>query len=206
MAELEVKGKEQTWGAILGVVLLAPPPAGMPLEAWRVAAVAVLMAVWWTSEALPLPATALLPIVLFPLLGAAAPAVAAAPYADPIIFLLLGGFILGSAMQRWLLHKRIGLIAILLIGTTPNRLIGGFMLATALLSMWVSNSATAIMMLPVAVSIVALLDDRETGRKIRATAGGENFAGALVVGGGCGWRDGGGGRTMKRAEPPPFPV
>ncbi|HMO87476.1 MAG TPA: anion permease, partial [Lacipirellulaceae bacterium] len=77
MAELEVKGKEQTWGAILGVVLfavmlLAPPPAGMPLEAWRVAAVAVLMAVWWTSEALPLPATALLPIVLFPLLGAAA--------------------------------------------------------------------------------------------------------------------------------------
>ena len=186
MAELEVKGKEQTWGAILGVVLfavmlLAPPPAGMPLEAWRVAAVAVLMAVWWTSEALPLPATALLPIVLFPLLGAAAPAVAAAPYADPIIFLLLGGFILGSAMQRWLLHKRIGLIAILLIGTTPNRLIGGFMLATALLSMWVSNSATAIMMLPVAVSIVALLDDRETGRKIRATAGAHNFAVALML-------------------------
>lgn len=163
MAELEVRGKEQTWGAILGIalfvgVLLIPVPSDMPLQAWRVVAVAVLMAVWWTSEALPLPVTAMIPLVLFPLLGISSALDAAAPYADPIIFLLLGGFIIGAAMQRWSLHKRIGLLAILCIGTTPSRLIGGFMLGTALLSMWVSNSATAIMMLPVAVSIAALFE------------------------------------------------
>jgi solute carrier family 13 (sodium-dependent dicarboxylate transporter), member 2/3/5 len=166
MAELEVKGKEQTWGAALGIVLFVgllftPAPADMPLHAWRVVAVAVLMAVWWTSEALPLPVTAMVPIILFPLLGISSALDSAAPYADPIIFLLLGGFIIGAAMQRWSLHKRIGLLAILWVGTTPSRLIGGFMLGTALLSMWVSNSATAIMMLPVAVSIAALFDRQD---------------------------------------------
>jgi solute carrier family 13 (sodium-dependent dicarboxylate transporter), member 2/3/5 len=182
MAELEVKGKEQTWGAILGIalfvgVLAAPAPADMPPQAWRVAAVAVLMAVWWTTEALPLPVTALTPIILFPLLGISSLLDAASPYADPIIFLLLGGFILGAAMQRWSLHKRIGLLAILYIGTTPSRLIGGFMLGTALLSMWVSNSATAIMMLPVAVSIAALFDSQDPA----ARTAHRNFSVALVL-------------------------
>ncbi|MFN3746772.1 MAG: SLC13 family permease [Hyphomicrobiaceae bacterium] len=182
MAELEVKGKEQTWGAILGLALFAgmlaaPAPADMPPQAWRVAAVAVLMAVWWTTEALPLPVTAMTPIIAFPLLGIASPVDSASPYADPIIFLLLGGFILGAAMQRWSLHKRIGLLAILYIGTTPSRLVGGFMLGTALLSMWVSNSATAIMMLPVAVSIAALFESQDP---LSQTAH-RNFSVALML-------------------------
>jgi solute carrier family 13 (sodium-dependent dicarboxylate transporter), member 2/3/5 len=182
MAELEVKGKEQTWGAILGMVLfvgvlVTPAPADMTLQAWRVVAVAVLMTIWWTTEALPLPVTALVPIILFPLLGISSVFDTASPYADPIIFLLLGGFIIGAAMQRWLLHKRIGLLAILFIGSTPNRLIGGFMLGTALLSMWVSNSATAIMMLPVAVSIAALFDRQDPAAHVAH----RNFSVALML-------------------------
>ncbi len=163
MAELEMHGKNRFRGAIVGIVLLAgflfmPAPSDIPVKAWHVAGVALLMAVWWISEALPIPATALVPLVAFPLLGVATMRQTAAPYADPIIFLFLGGFIIGTAMQRWALHKRIGLRAIVLVGLSPRRLIGGFLLSTALLSMWISNSATAIMMLPVAISVLALLD------------------------------------------------
>jgi sodium-dependent dicarboxylate transporter 2/3/5 len=152
MPENELKGRDRTYGAIIGIaalaaVLIIPPPSDVPVAAWRVAGVAVLMATWWITEALPIPATALIPLVLFPQLGVSSMRGTATPYADPIIFLFLGGFIIGTGMQRWALHKRIGLRAIKLTGTSPRRLIGGFMLATALLSMWISNSATAIMML-----------------------------------------------------------
>lgn len=182
MPEIEIKGRERTWGLVIGIVLFAgllaaPAPPDMPAQAWPVVAVAVLMAVWWTSEALPLPVTALVPIVLLPLLGIASVREAVAPYADPVVFLLLGGFIIGAGMQRWSLHKRIGLLAILCIGTTPARLIGGFMVGTALLSMWVSNSATAIMMLPVAVSIIALFDRQEPAARLLH----RNFAAALML-------------------------
>jgi solute carrier family 13 (sodium-dependent dicarboxylate transporter), member 2/3/5 len=163
MAEREMQGKSRSRGVIAGIVLLTvflvmPAPADLPLKAWHVAGIALLMAVWWITEALPIPATALVPLVAFPLMGVATMRETAAPYADPIIFLFLGGFIIGTAMQRWSLHKRIGLRVIVLVGLSPHRLIGGFLLATALLSMWISNSATAIMMLPVAVSVLALLD------------------------------------------------
>lgn len=177
MAELELQGRDRGYGLILGAVLLAavtvvPAPPGMPPQAWQVAGIALLMAAWWITEALPIPATALLPLALFPLLGIATMRDAAAPYADPVIFLFLGGFIIGTGMQRWMLHKRIGLRAIMLIGTAPRRLIGGFMLSTALLSMWISNSATAIMMLPVAVSVLALLDrDPDADAESRANLG-----------------------------------
>lgn len=124
------------------------------------AAIACLMAVWWLSEALPLPATALLPLALFPLTGAAAIGDAATPYANPVIFLFLGGFLLGLAMERWSLHRRIALNIVLRVGTSPQALTGGFMLATALLSMWISNTAAAIILLPVAVSILATLSQR----------------------------------------------
>ncbi|NEW89694.1 anion transporter, partial [Rhodopseudomonas sp. WA056] len=153
--------------ALLALTLVIPPPAGMKLEAWRVAGVAALMATWWISEAVPLPVTALLPLVAFPLLGVVPIREAAAPYADPIIFLFLGGFVLGVAMQRWSLHKRIGLGVVALAGVSPARLCAGFLLSTALLSMWISNSATAIIMLPVATSVLALLD-RDTGNAPQA--------------------------------------
>ncbi|MCG8436270.1 MAG: SLC13 family permease [Gammaproteobacteria bacterium] len=128
-------------------------------EARATAGIATLMAIWWMTEAIPLPATALLPIILFPLTGVMPVAEATAPYANHIIFLFLGGFLLGIAMQRWNLHKRIALNIVRLSGTGPRRLVGGFMLASALLSMWISNTATVIMLLPVASSTLLLLEN-----------------------------------------------
>jgi sodium-dependent dicarboxylate transporter 2/3/5 len=162
------------------VMLMLPAPAGMSDEAWTVAAVAVLMAAWWVTEALPLAATALVPLILFPLLGVATTREAASPYADPLIFLFLGGFVLGLGLQRWNLHRRIALTIISWVGTEPARLVGGFMLATAFLSMWVSNTATAVMMLPVALSVIALVerDRKQDGQG----AGRRNFAVSLLLG------------------------
>lgn len=133
--------------------------AGGLSEAGRVtAAVGVWMAVWWLTEAIPIPATALLPIALFPMLGVTdGVGAATAGYANPIIYLFLGGFVLGLAMEKWGLHKRIALITIGIVGTSPARLIGGFMIATAMMSMFVSNTATVVMMLPIAMSVVGLV-------------------------------------------------
>lgn len=133
---------------------------GLSPAARGAAAVGVLMAVWWLTEALPLPATALAPIALLPLLGAVDVKAAASPYASDLIYLFMGGFILGLGMERWGLHRRIALLTILLVGASPRRLIAGFMLATAVMSMWVSNTATAIMMLPIATSVIGLLESR----------------------------------------------
>ncbi|MCK8517158.1 DASS family sodium-coupled anion symporter [Methylonatrum kenyense] len=123
------------------------------------AAVGVLMATWWLSEALPLPATALLPLALFPLLGISNSADAAAPYASDVIFLFMAGFLLGLGMERWGLHRRVALRIIVAVGTAPKRLVAGFMLAAAILSMWISNTAATIILLPVAVSIVRMLQN-----------------------------------------------
>ncbi|MCB9845964.1 MAG: DASS family sodium-coupled anion symporter [Phycisphaeraceae bacterium] len=123
-------------------------------------AVATLMATWWLTEAIPIAATALLPVVLFPLLGVLSAKDTASRYADEIIFLFMGGFILGLAMQRWGLHRRIALLTILAVGTRPSRLIAGFMIATAMLSMFVSNTATTIMLLPIGMSVVSLVVSR----------------------------------------------
>jgi len=121
------------------------------------AGVAALMAVWWLTEAIPLSATAMLPLVLFPVMGIQPIKGAAAPYANDVIFLFLGGFILGLAMERWGLHKRVALITVMLVGTGPKRVIGGFMLASALISMWVNNTATTIMMVPIALSVIRMV-------------------------------------------------
>lgn len=121
-----------------------------------VAAVAAWMACWWVSEAVPLGATALLPLVLFPLLGVSSIGAAAAPFADPLIFLFLGGFLLGVAFEKSGLHQRVALLAVWLVGSRPAALVAGVMAATALISMWVSNTASAMMMLPIAASLVAI--------------------------------------------------
>lgn len=139
------------------LLLVLPFPASVPAAAHRTAAVALLMAIWWMSEALPLAATALLPLALFPALGVLSPAESAQPYANSVIFLFLGGFILALAMERWGLHRRIALAVVALVGTSPRRLIGGFMAATAFLSMWISNTATAAMMLPIGLALAALM-------------------------------------------------
>lgn len=121
------------------------------------AAVALWMAVWWLSEAIPISATALLPLALLPLLGATPIADAAAPYANELIFLFMGGFLIALAMERHGLHRRIAWVALRLVGDRPASMVGGFMAVSALLSMWVSNTATAIVMLPVATSLVELV-------------------------------------------------
>ncbi|MGL2880596.1 SLC13 family permease [Helicobacter pylori] len=122
-----------------------------------VAGVAVLMGIWWMTEAIDLPATALLPLVLFSVFSVDQFAHISSSYASPIIFLFMGGFILALSMQKWNLHTRIALSIILLVGTSPRRLILGFMIATGFLSMWVSNTATAVMMFPVGMSVLQLV-------------------------------------------------
>lgn len=146
-------------GLIAGILLFAvlvalPAPSGMTPAAWRTAAVAVWMATWWLTEAVPIPATALVPLALFPLIGAGTMSEVAAPYANPVIFLFMGGFLIALAMERWDLHRRIALYVLASVGSRPTRLIGGFMFATAFLSMWVSNTAVALMMLPIGLSVI----------------------------------------------------
>ncbi len=160
-------------GPVLAVAvffLLPGGESGLSLAARACGGVATLMAAWWMTEALPLEATALLPLVLLPLSGVYESGVAfkkaAAPYADPAIFLFLGGFMIALAIERWGLHRRIALITLLAVGTSPRRLVGGFLLATGLISMWISNTATAVMMLPIGMAVVGLLGERmkeETG-------------------------------------------
>ncbi len=139
------------------VLLLIPAPAVFSPEAWKVMALAAFMLVWWVTEAVPIPVTALLPIVALPLLEVDNMETAAAPYASPIVFLFMGGFMIALAMERWYLHRRIALNIVQLTGTNANGIILGFMLATAALSMWISNTATTVMMLPIATSVIDLL-------------------------------------------------
>ena len=151
-------------GAVaFGLLLLLPAPAGLSNAAWHTAAVGVLMATWWVTEAIPIPATALLPLALFPVLGIGAIGEAAAPFANPLIFLFLGGFLLAQAMQGVGLPRRIALDTIRLFGTRPGSVIAGIMAASAFLSMWVSNTATALMMLPIGLSLIELLPGGEDG-------------------------------------------
>jgi len=152
-------GKRNRIGLLLGpllfvALLLLPVPPGMKPEAWSVVAVAVLMATWWMTEAIPIPATSLLPIALFPTLGIMKSAQATAPYANHLIYLFFGGFFIALTMEKWNLHKRIALQVIRIVGVGPNRIILGFMIATAFLSAWISNTATAMMMVPIALAVI----------------------------------------------------
>jgi sodium-dependent dicarboxylate transporter 2/3/5 len=147
-----------TGPALFALVTILSPEAYLNPEAWQVIGVALWMIAWWITEAAPIPVTALLPIVLFPLTGIFTIDEATAPYANKIIFLFMGGFMLGLGMERHNLHKRIALNLIKKTGTNPNGIILGFMLTTAFISMWISNTATTVMMLPIALSITNLLD------------------------------------------------
>ena len=143
-------------GPIAGLVLLSLKPGGLSDAGSGVLAVAAWMAIWWITECLPLAVTALLPIALFPLLGVASTKEAAAPFANEVVFLYLGGFLLAAAIERWHAHHRIALAVIGAVGTSSRRLVAGVMLATAFFSMWISNTATAAMMYPIAVAIGSL--------------------------------------------------
>jgi len=164
------------------IILLVPiDPALIPIEARYVLAVTILMAIFWVTEAIPLEVTALLPIVLFPLLGVLSVREATTPYADPVIFLFMGGFIIAMSMQRWGLHRRIALSIINIVGTSPRRLILGFMVATAFLSMWISNTATAMMMIPIAIAIIATVMPGVNTKLNEMNEEQRDFAGCLVI-------------------------
>lgn len=160
MSPVQKSGLVAGAGTLL-LALLLPAPAGLSEAAWRTAGVGLLMAVWWVTEAIPIPATSLAPLVFFPLLGIAPVGEAAAPYAHPLIFLFMGGFMVALAMERWELPRRVSLLIVRALGTKPRSVVAGFMIATAFFSMWVSNTATTLMMLPIALSVIALVE-RET--------------------------------------------
>ena len=163
----------------LACTAFLPPPENMSAQAWHVAGIAALMAFWWITEALPIPVTALVPVIALPLSGTASLSGATAPYASPLIFLFLGGFLLALGLERWNLHRRLALAVLKRFGARPSALIGGFLLATAGLSMWVSNTATAMMMLPIGLSVIGLLH----ADGVAALPPGEdrNFAVALLL-------------------------
>jgi sodium-dependent dicarboxylate transporter 2/3/5 len=149
-------------------------------------AVMVWMAVWWLTEAIDISATALLPVVVFPLLGIASIDDTTAPYASSVIFLFLGGFLLALSMQRWGLDRRIALLTLRAVGTRPANMIGGFMLATAVMSAFVSNTATTALMLPIALSVIALLTTDESMPRPQSSdqpsnGGGHNFPLVLML-------------------------
>jgi sodium-dependent dicarboxylate transporter 2/3/5 len=176
------------------IMSFLPVPKGITPEAWKVLAMASLMLIWWISEAVPIAVTSLLPLVLLPSMGVAKLEAAAAPYANPVVYLFMGGFVIALAMEKWALHKRIALQIVNLTGTNANGIIGGFMMATAFISMWISNTATAIMMLPIGLSIITLMQnqispDKENEKGLRnfsismmlAIAYGANIGGTATI-------------------------
>lgn len=140
-----------------GIVwLLLGAAGGLSEEGRWVAAVAILMAIWWTTEAVPLAVTSLLPIVLIPIGTDRSVSATTAPYANSIVFLFVGGFLIAIAMEKWNLHRRIALVTLRSFGIKPKQIVLSMMLTTGFLSMWVSNTATTLMMLPIGLSIIAL--------------------------------------------------
>ncbi len=162
---------------IFAATVVAPPPADLSAAGWRTAGLALMMAIWWSTEPVPIGVTALLPLIVLPLAGIGDIGTAAAPYANPLVFLFMGGFLIAAAVKRWNLHRRLAHAVVQAIGTEPRRLVLGFMAASAFLSMWVSNTAAVILMLPVAVSIISAVERlQEDGEDAR------RFALALLLG------------------------
>ncbi len=138
-------------------VLLIPGPEGLPPEAQRLLAVTVLMGTFWITEPIPMAATSLLPLALYPLLNILPAGKVSRAYSDPTVYLYLGGFLIALGIERWNLHRRIALHVLSRVGTSPRRIVFGFMLATGMLSMWISNSAAALMMVPIGLALMTTL-------------------------------------------------
>ena len=175
--------KSSIWKIFVGIALfvitlILPGVKELSPEGQKMAAVAVLMAFWWVTEAIPISVTALLPLVLFPALGIADARTVSAPYANHLIFLFLGGFLIAMAIQRWNLHRRIALRTVWLVGFSQGKLLLGFMIATAFLSMWISNTATTMIMVPIGIAVVNQLAEQPHSEK----GSGQTFGTALMLG------------------------
>ena len=171
-------------GFILGiisalVVLLFPTPDALSYEAHKTAALFLLMGVWWATEAVPVPVTALVPLAAFPILGIVDIQSAANPYANKTIYLFFGGFLLATAIQKWDLHKRIALFVLENVGSNGASLVLGFMVTAALISMWVMNTATTIMLLPIGLAVITVVKETVKGLSDKET---ENFQLSLLLG------------------------
>ena len=152
-------------GLLVGLIAFAffiilDPASDMSSKAWLTAGVAILMTVWWTTEAVPIYVTGILPLIIFPLLNIFSLKEIASAYSHPLVLLFLGGFIIAAAMEACGLHKRIALKILSFFGTSPSKIIAGFMATTCLLSMWVSNTASTIMMLPIASSVIIIFKNQ----------------------------------------------
>ena len=175
--------KLKQYGLILGLLFFfigsqITPPAGLDQQGWQVLVIALWMALWWMTEAVPMAVTALIPLIVFPLLELGSLKSVGSSYAGKAIFLTLGGFIIGIALQRWNLHLRLAMQTVKRVGTEPRRVIGGFMIACAFLSAWMTNTATTVMMLPIAYSVAQLLIAENKDNKELA----ERFGTALMLG------------------------
>lgn len=151
--------------SLLVIFLFVPDPQNP--QVGYTAAVALLMAIWWITEAIPLAITALIPVAMFPLFGIMSGTDVSALYFNHVIFLFIGGFMVALAMEKWNLHLRIALITLMLFGTKPRKILLGFMLTTWFLSMWVSNTATAMMMVPIALSVIINLEKNIGKKEVR---------------------------------------
>ena len=174
----------ENFGFLLGVtaallVMLLPTPEGLSLEAHKTAALFLLMGIWWATEAVPVAVTALVPLALFPMLGIVDIQSAANPYANKTIYLFFGGFLIATAIQKWDLHKRIALFVLEYAGSNGASLILGFMLTAALISMWVMNTATTIMLLPIGLAVITVVKETVRGLSEKEM---ESFQLALLLG------------------------
>ena len=182
--------KPQLIGLIVGPLLfitikLFVAPPDMSSDANTVLATAAWIATWWITEAIPIPITSLLPILIFPLSGVMGTGEVAASYGDDLIFLFAGSFMIALAMEKWNLHKRVALSIIAFIGTNPNMIILGFMVATGFLSMWISNTATTLMMVPISLAVTKHVGDLMKNKSkldIDTTPGNFPFGTALMLG------------------------
>ena len=178
-------------GILVALFFYLANPFGVSAKASVVLSIAALMITWWVSEALPMPVVALMPLILFPLFGIDDIKNVAPDYMDSVIFLFMGGFMLGLAIEKWNLHRRIALGIVRITGTSGNRIILGFILATGFISMWISNTATTMMMFPIALSVIHVIKDGHSGGHSRnfnlslmlSIAYASNFGGiATIVG------------------------
>ena len=175
---------KENFGFLLGagtalLVILLPTPENLSPEGHKTAALFLLMGIWWATEAVPVAVTALVPLALFPLLGIVDIQSAANPYANKIIYLFFGGFLIATAIQKWDLHKRIALVVLEFAGSNGASLVGGFMLTAALISMWVMNTATTIMLLPIGLAVITVVKDTVADLSEQETS---NFQLALLLG------------------------